>query len=73
MSAEMSPALPDPDLADGPSTGPAGSALTTVDIDDKTAGLEDTIDIGSPGLNRLIQDRTDCSMQPARLVRQKIS
>ena len=70
MPAEMGPALPDPDLADGRSTDPAGSALTTVDIDNKAAGLEDTIDIGSPGLNRLTQNRTDCSMQPARLVRQ---
>ena len=67
----MCTALPDPDLADGRSTGPAGRAFTTVDGDNKTAGLEDTVDIGSPGGNRLAQDRDDGSMQPAHLVRQK--
>ena len=72
MSAEMGPALCNPDLADCRSADPAGGTLTAVDIDHKTAGLEDTVDIGSPGLNRLTQDRTDCSMQTARLVRQEI-
>ena len=72
MAAEMGSALSDPDLADGRSTDPAGGSFTAVDIDDKAAGLEDTVDIGSPGLNRLTQDRTDCCMQPARLVRQEI-
>jgi hypothetical protein len=73
LSAEMGPALPDPDLADGRTTDPAGSALTAVDIDNEAAGLEDTIDIGSPGSNRLTQDRTDGGMQPVRLFRQEIS
>ena len=70
LSAEMSPALPDSDLADWRSTDSTGSALTSVDFDYKAAGLEDTIDIGSLGSNRLIQNRNDGSMQPARLVRQ---
>jgi len=61
----MGSALPYPDFADNRSTTPAGSALTTVDADDKTAGLEDAIDIGSPGINRFLQHRNNGGMQSA--------
>lgn len=66
----MGPALTNPDLADGCSADPAGCALATVDADDKAAGLEDAVDIGAPGSNRLTQDSYDCRVQPAYLVRQ---
>jgi len=69
----MGSTLPDPDLADGRSADTAGSALTAVNFDNKAAGLEDAINIGSPGINSLTQDRNDGGMQPARLIRQEPS
>src|SRR5512133_1920617 len=68
----MGPALPDPDLADGRSADPAGCALPAVDLDNKTAGLEDTVDIGSPGGNRLAQNSHDGGMQTGNPVRREI-